>query len=315
MNNDLTDVGTETGYAFGEINLKPLAVFPVLDGLAVSGGGRYDKNSRFGEIFNPHAGFAWTLGPMALKGSVGTAFRAPSLNDLYWPAGGGMAGNSGLKPERGRSAEAGIEAQAGGITTRAGLFWREIKDQIDWAPDADGVWRPSNTTKVVTRGVEAQAGYHWNWLALSANVTGLDAVQHTTESVQLDSATYLPVVTEERFRRAAFVPRVMAGGMARVTAPWGTTLALNGRYSGDRRMYKPDSMTSFPNVFYREKRLPPFSVFGLRFSHDVGGKAQIYAGVDNLMDMHYAEQFGNDMDDHNYPMPGRTWYAGVDARW
>jgi outer membrane cobalamin receptor len=311
---ELIDAGVEVGYAFGEFRFRPFKKLESLGGLVLATGARYDNNSRFGGITNPHAGFAWEAGPVVVKGSAGTAFRAPSLNDLYWPADAFGSGNPGLEPERGRTAEAGIEAAQAGISARVGGFWREIRDQIDWVPDSTGFWRPRNTGKVTTRGAEVEGAVKRGWVSISANATWIDAVQRRMETLAVNPATYAPTVTEERSRRAGFVPKVMSGGMVTVSAPWGTAISLSGKYTGDRKMYLEDS-TVPAKVVFREKRLAPFTVLGLRLSQVMAKSIEVYLGVDNLADTAYAEQFGNSLDDGNYPMPGRSWYGGMEARW
>ena len=311
---DLIDAGVETGYAFGEFRFRPFNKWDYLGGLTVATGARHDDNSRFGGITNPHAGFAWEAGPVVLKGSAGTAFRAPSLNDLFWPADNYTSGNPGLSPERGRTGEGGVEVSYAGMSARIGVFWRKIMDQIDWMPDSTGFWKPQNTGKVVTRGLEIEGTVKNGWVSLSANLTRLDAVQTRTENLVLDPFTFAPTVTTEKSRRAGFVPAVMSGGMITVSAPWGTSASVNGKFTGDRKMYLEDD-TDPAKVVYREKRIAPYTLLGLRVAQKIAGSIEVYAGVDNLTDVAYAEQFGNSLEDGNYPMPGRSYYGGMTARW
>ena len=312
---DLIDARVEVGYAYGELRFRPFKATDSLKGFTVATGARFDDNSRFGGITNPHAGFAWESGAVVVKGSAGTAFRAPSLNDLYWPADAYTSGNPDLDPEHGRTAEMATEVTVGGIKARAGGFWRDIKDQIDWAPDSAGFWKPRNTGSVTTRGIEMEGSASQGWLSMQADLTWLDSVQRRTETTMLDPFTYAPSDNEVRNRRAAFVPRVMAGGMVTANSPWGTSVSLTGKYTGDRRMYLEDSMSQFPSVIYREKRLAPYTLLGLRLAQRVAAPVMVYLGVENLANVAYAEQFGNSMDDGNYPMPGRSIYGGMEAKW
>ena len=311
---DLIDAGVETGYAYGEFRFRPFNHWDNLGGLTVATGARYDNNSRFGDITNPHAGFAWEVGPVVFKGSAGTAFRAPSLNDLFWPADNYTSGNPSLAPERGRSGEGGIEVSHAGLSARVGGFWRKIRDQIDWMPDSTGFWLPQNTGKVVTRGLELEGGVKKGWVSLSANATWMNAVQTRTENLELDPFTYAPTVTAVKSRRAGFVPAVMSGGMLTVSAPWGTSVSLNAKHTGDRIMYLEDD-TDPAKVVYREKRLAAHTLLGVRLAQKLVGSIEAYLGVDNLTNVAYAEQFGNSLDDGNYPMPGRSYYGGMEARW
>lgn len=75
--------------------------------------GRYDHNSTFGGAFSGSAAAAWNFSDdLRLYASYGTAFRAPSLNELYSPGYGGYyAGNPLLDPEHSRSSEIGLDWQ------------------------------------------------------------------------------------------------------------------------------------------------------------------------------------------------------------
>ncbi len=66
---------------------------------------RYDNNQSFGDYVTGNAGwrYNWDYG-ISLLANFGNAFKAPSLNDLYFP----NYGNPNLKPEESKSYEAGI---------------------------------------------------------------------------------------------------------------------------------------------------------------------------------------------------------------
>ncbi|MDD2660234.1 MAG: TonB-dependent receptor [Methylococcales bacterium] len=66
---------------------------------------RFDKNQAFGDYVTGSAGWRYNLGHgISLLANFGNAFKAPSLNDLYFP----NYGNPNLKPEESKSYEAGI---------------------------------------------------------------------------------------------------------------------------------------------------------------------------------------------------------------
>lgn len=59
-------------------------LLPVLDNLEVSMAGRFDDYSDFGSTFNPQIGIRYNpTENILLRTSFGTAFRAPTLSDLY----------------------------------------------------------------------------------------------------------------------------------------------------------------------------------------------------------------------------------------
>ncbi|MDP1534717.1 MAG: TonB-dependent receptor, partial [Rubrivivax sp.] len=67
---------------------------------------RHDDNDQFGASRTGRLAYGWQASPAwRLSASVGTAFKAPSFNDLYYPLTWGFAGNPDLRPERARAHE------------------------------------------------------------------------------------------------------------------------------------------------------------------------------------------------------------------
>lgn len=115
-----------------------LMVEPI-DGLLLTGGGRIDEHSNFGQ-FNTYRLTAAYLLPgteTKLRGSLSTGFRAPSLDELYgaYPFGlfpNPYYGNPNLKPEESKSWDVGIEQgfQRGKYTVSATYFEIDTDNQI-----------------------------------------------------------------------------------------------------------------------------------------------------------------------------------------
>lgn len=105
-------IGDTTVYSATRNNSGIFTGWRVADGAYDSElSGRYDHNSTFGGAFSGSAAAGWKFNDdLRLYGSYGTAFRAPSLNELYSPGYGGYyAGNPLLDPERSRSSEIGLD--------------------------------------------------------------------------------------------------------------------------------------------------------------------------------------------------------------
>lgn len=289
----LIGAAVETGAAYGEVRFRPAARLEGMCGLpriTLAAGARRDRHSRFGQVTNSHAGAVLSAGPLAVKGSVGSTFGAPTLNDLFWPADAYSEGNPALKPERGRIAEGSMELSGSGLLLRCGIYERLVKDQIDWAPDTVGIWRPENIGQVRTDGLEVESGFAGRWLKVTGTATTIHAVQ--SEPGEPD-------------RLAAHVPNFTAGGEVSLFLDGDSTLTLSGRGSGTRRMYVGDKM----------KKISPYQVFSLRAARQLHRRLGVYAGVQNLADRRYSERFGNDLYDRDYPAPGRTYYVGANGRW
>lgn len=94
---------------------------------------RHDDYSDFGGRTTGSIGYGYRLtDAVRLRAAAGTAFHAPTFNDLYFPAdpifGGG--GNPNLEPERSRSHEFGVDYQRGAKRFAATYFDNRIADLI-----------------------------------------------------------------------------------------------------------------------------------------------------------------------------------------
>ena len=68
--------------------------------------------------------------------AYGTAFKAPSMNDLYWPG----TGNPHLKPEYARNREVALHYETAQHTASLTYFRNNIEDLIQWRPQSPGSW-------------------------------------------------------------------------------------------------------------------------------------------------------------------------------
>ena len=93
---------------------------------------RRDDNSQFGVQSTGSAGYSYRFSPAwRARAGVGTAFKAPTFNDLYFPDQPPFFfSNPDLRPERSRSREAGLDYEAGGQRVAATLFQTRITDLI-----------------------------------------------------------------------------------------------------------------------------------------------------------------------------------------
>jgi vitamin B12 transporter len=113
---------------------------------------RRDHNSQFGGHNTGAAAWGYHFdGGLKLSASYGSAFHAPTFNDLYYPFG---SGNPELQPEKSRSAEIGLSQQ------RDAWNWalNAYQTQIDQLIALDSNFFPSNISKARIRGVEGQLG-------------------------------------------------------------------------------------------------------------------------------------------------------------
>ncbi len=112
---------------------------------------------------------------LVVKGSVSRNNLVPTFNDLHWKETRYARGNPDLKNELSWNTEAGIEYKkemqaAGKVNASVSFFNNRYKNLIIWLPDAQGVWWPDNKERVVSHGLESNAGmdYAYNQWSFSA---------------------------------------------------------------------------------------------------------------------------------------------------
>jgi vitamin B12 transporter len=113
---------------------------------------RHDDNDQFGGHDTGSLAWGTDLGRgLRVTASMGTAFKAPSFNELYYP----YYGNPTLRPETSRSLEAGLAQRGEGWHWRLDAFQTDIDDLISYD---SRVFRASNIDRARIRGAEIGAG-------------------------------------------------------------------------------------------------------------------------------------------------------------
>ena len=130
---------------------------------------RRDDNSQFGAHTTGSLGYAYRFAPeWQASIATGTAFKAPSFNQLYFPA----FGNANLKPEEARNREVAIRWERGGQNASLTLFDNRIENLIAGFPVA-------NVNKARITGSSLAYGAVYG--AWSANA-GLDLMKPVDET-------------------------------------------------------------------------------------------------------------------------------------
>jgi vitamin B12 transporter len=140
---------------------------------------RYDDNEQFGGQTTGDAAWGYALtDALRLRVAYGTAFKAPTFNDLYLPYtdlgfGFGYSGNPDLDPETSRSIEVGLSGRHQGLRWAVDLYQTDLEDLI--SVDASGmISTPINVDEARIRGMEAVAGARVLGWDLDAALTLLD---------------------------------------------------------------------------------------------------------------------------------------------
>ena len=94
---------------------------------------RHDEHEVYGGQTTGKLGYGWQVTPQwLLRASAGTAFRAPSFNELYFP----RYGVESIRPERARSIEVGATLRQGQHTGQFTLYDNRVRDLIGYQADA-----------------------------------------------------------------------------------------------------------------------------------------------------------------------------------
>ncbi len=247
------------------------------DKLSLTMGIRGDNHSVYGGVANPRIGVVAKLpSNMILRTSYGTAFKAPTFNDLF----SSWGGNRNIKPERSQNFDIGLEKQiTESLVAKASIYYNTIENLIQWLPPT---WSAANIGSVKLRGVEIELTKqteNCNWFLNYS----YDKSEDETPAYKDKVLIYRPT------------NKLNAGLSIAVSA---CRLSGNLRYVGER--YVDQSNTIL---------LSPSTLIGLKAEKNYGVYTP-YFSIDNLLNMNYFESYDN-MTGRYYPMPGRTYTIGV----
>ena len=241
---------------------------------------RYDYNSIFDDQLNPRAAVLVRLpGEVRLRAAVARSYRAPTFDDLYWPADAFVAGNPDLQPEKAWSYEIGAEKKFGewALVKVAG-FYRDVQDMIRWAAGSDGVWRPTNIQSAKIWGAEAEAVlYIAKGLSIPLNYSYL---------YPRDEATGNPIPDKAK---------QMFNAGIEYSTPFGLRANLTGRYV---QFYRSQTSTLNADYFVADVRV----AYERRVYKKVEGEA--FLSLTNAFNRDYQTKEG-------FPMPPRSLNGGV----
>jgi vitamin B12 transporter len=144
---------------------------------------RWDHNSVYGNDTTGKVGVGVELpAGFSLRALAGTAFRAPTFNDLYFPG----YGVATVRPERSRSIEAGIGWQGAATTLSATWYRNRVSDLIGYqsdpaaCPPGYAFGCASNTANATLQGVTVQALQQIGTFDLTLALDWLDATDDAT---------------------------------------------------------------------------------------------------------------------------------------
>lgn len=140
---------------------------------------RHDDNSQFGGKTTGLLAYGYDLTPsLRLRGSIATAFNAPTFNQLYWPMASSPTsyhGNPDLKPERALNRELGIRWTRGAHSVELNYFDNRVKDLIAGNPVYALRGQQVNVAEARLEGAELGYMLSLGAFTVSAGLDWLDA--------------------------------------------------------------------------------------------------------------------------------------------
>ncbi len=233
---------------------------------------RYDDNEVFGTDTNGGLGwnYSWP-GGVRVYASYGTAFKAPSFNELFFPA----FGNPELGPETSDSLELGIEGRRDWGRWGVHAYRTDIDDLIVTVSDpVTGSFFPDNVDQARIEGIEVE---------LAARLAGW--------RVEAAASLLNPRnrVTGKRLRRR--VKQSLSLDVARDFGRW---------MAGARLLARGDRFEDAQNTI----RLPGYGIVDLVGQYRFNRRLSLRAKIGNLFDKDYqtADTFNS---------PGRNIFVSL----
>ena len=244
---------------------------------------RSDHNSRFGNNDTGGVAYGYQFNDSwRATASYGSAFKAPSFNDLYFPDSFGFAtSNPNLDPEKSDNIEASLRYQQAKTNASITVYENKIRNLI--ALDSNFV--PFNVNKAKIQGVTFAASQDWNNLQLQGSVDIQSPRDEATDNLLV--------------RRANQHAKI---NLSYILADW--RFGVESNTSSKR--YN-DAANNIP--------LAGYTVFNLTTDYAINQDWKIQARLNNVFDKNYALAYeGNPRTTgFAYDTPGSNLFVSV--RW
>lgn len=221
---------------------------------------------------------------LVVRGNAGTAFHAPTFNDLYWPFDpvNFFQGNPNLKPETSNNRELGVNYETHTSTVGLTVYKNKVSNLIAYY--SDPVTYMGTMNNIGTADIKG-ATLHYKQSFGSWNFkTSYDVLSAKDRATGHTLARRAP--------RSGFVD------LERVIGPL-------------RAGVRVDAVSNRFNNSTNTQKLSGYSLLSLRASYAVKSNVQVEATLKNALNRDYVTQMGTISPYNEYTMPGRSLYLGV----
>jgi len=246
---------------------------------------RRDEISRLGpqEAYSLAYGYRMTPA-LTARAAVGTGFRAPSFNDLYWPVDRAnfYQGNPSLRPETSRNQELALAFDSGSSKASVAVYRNRVKDLIAYQwDDASNMGTMVNLASSTLKGISLQG-------AQTVGAWRIDG--------HFDLLSAHDDATGKTLQRR--VPRVTRLDFSRRWQQWDGGVSLQG-------------FSHRFNDTANRQRLPGYALLGLRATYAVSPSLRLIGTVSNALGKDYAVLRVSSAPYNDYATGGRAVYLGL----
>ena len=242
---------------------------------------RSDHNSRFGTNDTEGLGYGYRFSHnWRITASYGTAFKAPTFNDLFYPDYfGSPSSNPDLKPEKARNIEASLRYADDHSNASLTLYENKIRNLIT----LDANFVPENVNEARIQGMTLAGSHVWNNWQLGGSVDVLSPRDRETDNLLVRRAN----------RHASLYTNYT----------WGDW-RFGAEASASSARYNDAANT---------QRLAGYSIFNLTTDYAINQEWQLKARLNNLFDKNYALAYNGDPDADGfvYATPGSNLFVSL----
>ena len=250
--------------------------------------------------FTPQIGIAWMVNDtLKIRAQYGEAFMMPSADQMaadYTSFGTRVLGNPDLNPEESSTWEGGIDYLQNGLKGSLTYFYTDFKDKIvsDYLADGSSTWK--NLGDATIAGFETELSYD---IGIPLNLAW-EVSPYLNMTIL---TTYDDESTGEDLQHTSGLN--YSAGLA-VNNGAGLFGRLNMAYTGSQDVIDYEAFYPYPVVSQDSSIVTDLTASWRFYKNEGMGAITLRGEIRNILDEEYAYVMG-------YPMPGRSFYAGL--RW